>query len=59
MWSPQLEQIEALKQELTYFVDCISHDKNPINGGAAGLRVVRMLEAATQSLKKRGALVYL
>ncbi len=59
MWSPQLEQIEALRQELTYFVDCISNNKNPTNDGAAGLRVVKMLEAATESLKKRGALVYL
>ena len=24
MWSPQLEQVEALRQELTYFVECIS-----------------------------------
>ena len=24
MWSPQLEQVEALRQELNYFVDCIS-----------------------------------
>ena len=24
MWAPQLEQVEALRQELTYFVDCIS-----------------------------------
>ncbi len=59
MWSPQLEQIEALKQELSYFVDCICNDQKPSNDGAAGLRVVRMLEAATESLKKRGALVYL
>ena len=24
MWSPQLEQVEALRQELSYFVECIS-----------------------------------
>ncbi len=59
MWSPQLEQVEALREELAYFVDCIANNKNPINDGAAGLRVVRMLEAATESLKKRGGLVYL
>ena len=59
MWSPQLEQVEALRQELNYFVDCISNNQNPTNDGAAGLRVVKMLEAATESLKKRGALVYL
>lgn len=59
MWSPQLEQVEALRQELNYFVDCISNNQKPTNDGAAGLRVVKMLEAATESLKKRGALVYL
>jgi predicted dehydrogenase len=59
MWSPQLEQIEALSHELAYFVECIEGNKNPHNDGAAGLRIVKMLEAATESLSKRGALVYL
>jgi predicted dehydrogenase len=59
MWSPQLEQLEALRQELTYFVDCISTGKDPFNDGCAGLRVVKMLEAASESMSKRGSLVYL
>jgi predicted dehydrogenase len=59
MWSPQLEQVEALRQELSYFVDCISNGKDPFNDGCAGLRVVKMLEAASESLSKRGSLVYL
>ena len=59
MWSPQLEQIEALRQELTYFVECVSNNKEPFNDGCAGLRVVKMLEAASESLSKRGGLVYL
>jgi predicted dehydrogenase len=59
MWSPQLEQVEALRQELTYFVDCVSNNKEPFNDGCAGLRVVKMLEAASESLSKRGGLVYL
>jgi predicted dehydrogenase len=59
MWAPQLEQVEALRQELSYFVDCISNGQNPINDGCAGLRVVKMLEAASESLNKRGSLVYL
>lgn len=59
MWAPQLEQGEALRTELTYFVDCISSGRQPFNDGCAGLRVVRMLEAASESLSKRGALVYL
>jgi predicted dehydrogenase len=59
MWAPQLEQVEALRQELAYFIQCIQSGVDPINDGAAGLRVVRMLEAANKSLRKRGALVYL
>jgi predicted dehydrogenase len=59
MWSPQLEQVEALHKELTYFVECISSGQEPFNDGHAGLRVVKMLEAATESLSKRGSLVYL
>ncbi len=59
MWAPQLEQVEALREELSYFVDCVSHGRSPHNDGHAGLRVVKMLEAATQSLNKRGTLVSL
>jgi len=57
MWAPQLEQVEALRQELSYFVECVSTGTQPFNDGIAGLRVVRMLEAATESLKQRGAAV--
>ena len=57
MWSPQVEQVEALKLELGYFVECISKNETPFNDGRAGLKVVRMLEAASDSLAKRGALV--
>lgn len=59
MWAPQLEQVEALRQELSYFVECINNDQEPFNNGCAGLRVVQMLEAASESLSKKGALVYL
>jgi len=59
MWSPQLEQPEALRVELDYFADCIQNNKAPFNDGLAGLRVVRMLEAAERSIRKRGELVRL
>lgn len=59
MWAPQLEQTEALKVEFGYFIDCISNNKTPFNDGVAGLRVVKMLEAAEQSVKNRGAQVQL
>ena len=54
MWSPQVEQVEALKAEIDYFMDCVAHNRTPHNDGEAGLRVVRLLEAADQSLRKRG-----
>src|ERR1700723_873054 len=59
MWAPQLEQVEALRQELSYFVQCVSSGEEPFNNGHAGLRVVRMLEAASHSLNKKGAFVRL
>jgi predicted dehydrogenase len=59
MWAPQVEQIEALKIELQYFVECINSNLTPINDGKAGWRVVQMLEAANKSVKNRGAMVEL
>jgi predicted dehydrogenase len=57
VWAPRCDQTEALKVELQYFIDCIVNDRTPINDGAAGLRVVKLLDAADQSLKERGRLV--
>lgn len=54
MWAPKVEATEALKVELGYFVECINKGQRPFNDGAAGLRVVRMLEAAEASLKRNG-----
>jgi len=59
MWAPQIEQIEALHEELAYFVACVTNDETPMNDGHAGLRVVNMLEGANESLRKGGALLYL
>jgi predicted dehydrogenase len=59
MWAPKIEQGEALHRELGYFVECIQQDKVPMNDGVTGLQVVRMLEAASKSMRQRGALVYL
>lgn len=59
MWAPKIEQTEALKLEAEYFLDCIEKNETPFNDGAAGLRVVKMLEAAHRSLKQKGAAVAL
>jgi predicted dehydrogenase len=56
MWSPKIEQEEALTIELGYFIDCIRKHQTPINDGLAGLRIVKMLEATTRSLKNNGKL---
>jgi predicted dehydrogenase len=58
MWAPQVEQVEALRLELEYFVECLQKGERPFNDGCAGWKVVRMLEAASKSLAKRGELVY-
>ena len=59
MWAPRIEQIEALKIEASYFAECILNDKTPFNDGYAGLRVVKVLEAANESLGQRGRIVQL
>jgi predicted dehydrogenase len=57
MWAPQLEMTEALKTEAVHFVRCVEDRAPAITDGDAGLRVVRLLEAAAESLADRGRLV--
>jgi predicted dehydrogenase len=59
MWAPRVEQTEALRCETSHFMECISSNRASINDGVAGLRVVRLLEAAEESLKERGKLIQL
>ena len=54
VWIPKVEQTEALKREVGYFIECIDKNQKPFNDGLAGLRVVRLLESAAESLKLRG-----
>lgn len=54
MWAPHLEQDEALRVETTHFAECIASRCQPETGGQAGLRVVRILEAADKSMSLRG-----
>jgi predicted dehydrogenase len=59
MWAPQLTVTEALADEAAHFVDCVANGKTPTTDGQAGLRVVRLLEAATESMMDQGRLVSL
>lgn len=54
MWAPHLGLTEALKVEAQHFIECIERGLTPDTDGAAGLRVVRILEAATESLMQGG-----
>jgi predicted dehydrogenase len=59
IWSPHIEPTEALQNVVRHFADCVSTGKKPLTDGAAGLRVVRILEAAQRSIKARGARIAL
>jgi predicted dehydrogenase len=59
MWAPQVENIEALRAETAYFLQCIEENTKPMNDGEAGLRVVRILEAADRSIRTRGEAITL
>lgn len=59
MHVPALDHTEALKIEAQYFIDCILNDSTPINDGHAGLRIVKLLQAANESLKNKGRVIKL
>jgi predicted dehydrogenase len=52
---PHLKQEEPLKTECQHFLDCIEKGTQPLTGGNEGLELVRILEAASNSLKNHGA----
>ena len=59
MWAPRLEISEALHVEVSAFLDAIASGGATSTDGAAGLRVVQALEAATVSMRERGRVVEL
>ena len=54
MWAPQLPTREGLAAEVEHFVDCIENGHAPETDAEVGMRVVELLEAATQSMIERG-----
>lgn len=59
VWVPKLDQTEALHHICQEFLDAIASRRKPLTDGHAGLRVVRLLEAAQESIKKGGQLIEL
>lgn len=54
MWAPQIDIAEALRVEARHFAACVAKSQRPMTDGEAGLRTIRLLEAATASLAERG-----
>lgn len=59
VWSPHIESGEPLQTMVRHFAECIREGSTPITDGEAGLRVVRILEAAQRSIKAQGGRITL
>ncbi len=59
MIAPRLNMTEALEVEAEHFLRCIRGEEKPRSGGGQGVRLVRILEAAEQSLREDGRWVSL
>jgi predicted dehydrogenase len=57
VWAPKIEATEALHYVVAEFLDSIRSARRPLSDGEAGLKVVRLLEAAQQSITHGGQLV--
>lgn len=59
VYVPFVKQEEPLKVECQHFLDCIKAGRKPLSSGQQGLELVKILEAASASLKQNGAAVTL
>lgn len=58
MFSPKVNQTEALALGAREFLDAIKENRKPLTDGIDGLKVIRILEASSESLKNRGKMIY-
>ncbi|HEV3470434.1 MAG TPA: Gfo/Idh/MocA family oxidoreductase [Pyrinomonadaceae bacterium] len=54
VWVPKLDPTEALRYVVAEFLDSVRRSRPSVSDGHAGLRVVRLLEAAQQSINDGG-----
>ena len=59
IWSPYIESGEALQGVVSHFAACVRDGAVPLSDGRLGLRVIRMLEAASRSIRAQGGRVVL
>ena len=56
---PRLDTAEPLHKMCTHFIDCIKTGKTPLSSAESALPIIKVMEAADQSLKQRGAAIEL
>jgi len=54
IWIPRVDMQEPLRLECLHFLECVEKRKQPLTDGRHGIQVVRVLEKAQQSLKRKG-----
>ncbi len=59
MWAPKIDGTEPLRLVAKNFLECIETGATPVTDGRFGLGVVKLIEAATDSMHKRGATIHL
>lgn len=59
VWAPRLDGTEALKTEVAHFVECVKTGLRPKTDGWSALRIVKILEAAEESMRDSGRMVAL
>jgi predicted dehydrogenase len=52
IWSPRISNEEPLRIECRHFLERVTDGAEPLSGAAAGVRVVRVLEALEESLER-------
>ena len=59
LYAPKVDQTETLEHVCKHFVECALSGETPLTDGAAGLKVVRLLEAAQKSMRLGGTVISL
>jgi predicted dehydrogenase len=54
VYIPRVDMKEPLRLECQHFLDCIQHGTKPVSDGRNGVDVLRVLDAAQQSLEQDG-----
>lgn len=57
MFSPKVEQTEALSLGVAEFIAAIKENRHPLTSGYDGLQVVKILEASEKSIKNHGSFI--